>query len=295
MGQKSLVRLAYCCIPGKSLSHSPKSNLANKAASSVPTTIFQKFFPTAKKPTQPRALLSSDHWPTRIYAIGDVHGCLSELKALEKKIIADSAGLEGDKWIVMLGDYVDRGPDSAGVLNHICGESPVGFRRICLAGNHEIMMLQFLAMPEMTSGWLRFGGKETLQSYGIELGDLVDLPMQQRSKLLNHRIPKAHVDKMTTLPLALSLPGVTFVHAGLRPGIALQQQVEDDLLWIREPFLTGSGSFPFRVVHGHTPVDSPQITGQRIGIDTRAFSSGVLTSLRIAEEFSLSFLNTGPS
>ena len=258
----------------------------------MPISFFQKLFSAAGKSTAPRAFLSATHWPARIYAIGDVHGCHAQLQSLEEKIIQDSEGVAGEKWIVMLGDYVDRGPASAGVLNHLCEAPPVGFQRICLAGNHEIMMLQFLSAPDMTSDWLRFGGTETLLSYDVHPSDLTGLSLSGRLELLRRQIPRTHVDFMTSLPLALALPGLTFVHAGIRPGIDMGEQVEDDLIWIREPFLGNSASLPFRVVHGHTPVDQPEVIGQRIGIDTRAYASGILTSLHINEDFELRFLDT---
>ena len=258
----------------------------------MPTNFLQKLFLSTGKTTVSRAFLSAEHWPERIYAIGDVHGCHAELDALETKIIHDCHGFDGEKWIVMLGDYVDRGPDSSGVLERLCGPAPKDFRRICLAGNHEIMMLQFLAAPDMNSDWLQFGGTETLLSYGINVADLIDVSMQRRMEIFEQHIPRKHVDFMHALPLGLSLPGVTFVHAGVRPGIELHKQVEADLIWIREPFLHNSASLPYRVVHGHTPANVPEITGQRIGIDTRAFSSGILTSLRISADFSFSFIDT---
>jgi serine/threonine protein phosphatase 1 len=239
-----------------------------------------------------RSHLSASAWPARVYAVGDVHGCLSELEALERLIVEDASGVAGDKWIVMLGDYVDRGPASAAVLDRLCAVPPNGFRRICLTGNHEVMMLKFLQRPATNSDWLSFGGRETLASYGIDARDLGNLSMAARRHLLESHIPAEHIALLQSFALSLQLPGVVFVHAGLRPGVAVDQQTEADLLWIREPFLGDMVPRPFRVVHGHTPVAVPEVLPNRIGIDTGAFATGVLTALRLDAKGDLLLLNT---
>lgn len=240
----------------------------------------------------PRARLVSTARPAVIYAIGDVHGCMTELAALEREIARDAAQFEGEKWIVMLGDYVDRGPHSADVLGHLTAAAPQGFRRICLAGNHETMMLQFLSNPALDSEWLLFGGEATLSSYGIDLRAFRRASRFARFAVLESQIPSEHIVFLTELPVLLSLPGLNFVHAGLRPGLPLDQQVEQDMLWIREPFLSQSGKIAGVTIHGHTPVLVPVAVDNRICIDTGAFASGTLTAARIGCDGVIKFLAT---
>lgn len=238
-----------------------------------------------RKPAAPeRQRLATSEWPTAIYAIGDVHGCLAELKRLEQVIYADGATLTGDKWIVMLGDYVDRGPDSAGVLDHLLSPAPPGYRRICLAGNHETLMLAFLEAPLSGSDWLRFGGDKTPQSYAIneQSGYFDAQTLEQRRQILHRHVPRRHVDFMASLPLYLRVGNTIFVHAGLRHGVPLEQQSERDLLWLRPgddiPFEAG-----IVVVHGHTPAATPTLSSWRIGIDTGAAMTGILTAVRLTQ------------
>lgn len=232
-------------------------------------------------PQMARNRLNSAQWPDAIYAVGDVHGCLKELLALEALIAADASAFEGETWLVMLGDYVDRGPDSAGVLDRLCARPPEGMRRISLAGNHEVMMLAFLADPHPNSDWLRFGGTETLQSYGIDIDRLLRLPRNGRIAMLSSFVPTEHIEFLQGLPIMLTVPGAVFAHAGIRPGVPLEAQAEEDLLWIREPFLTGPAGIEQRVVHGHTPVAEPVVLADRLGLDTGAFATGRLTAARL--------------
>lgn len=226
--------------------------------------------------------LSAPHWPAVVYAIGDIHGCLAELRGLEQRIIADAAAIQGEKWLVYLGDLVDRGPDSVGVLDHLTARPPAGFRRICLAGNHEIMMLAFLANPGSNHDWLEFGGQETLASYGIDTSGFLNLRPRQRRAMLDSHIPEDHVRFLAELPFTLSLPGVVFVHAGLRADVPVDQQSEHDLLWIREEFFNAPPVTGRLVVHGHTPAGQAVILPGRICIDTGAFATGRLTAVRLA-------------
>ena len=223
--------------------------------------------------------LSFAQWPAAVYAIGDVHGCYEQLLALEREIVIDAAGFDGEKWIVMLGDYVDRGPDSALVLAHLLSSQPAGLRRFCLMGNHEAVLLNYLASPWQHREWLAFGGEATLASYG------------QQDSSERPALPLAHVDFLRSLPYTLSLPGVVFVHAGLRPGVPLSEQSPEDLLWIREPFLSTPDPLP-RVVHGHTPGTEPVVTSSRICVDTAAFSSGVLTAVRVRDSDKIRILDS---
>jgi serine/threonine protein phosphatase 1 len=217
---------------------------------------------------------------------------MAELAALELEIARNAAGFDGEKWIVMLGDYVDRGPRSAEVLGHLIAAAPTGFERICLAGNHESMMLQFLHHPTLDSAWLLLGGEETLRSYGVDMNAFRRASHATRRAMLTSSIPSEHVEFLTELPVLLSIPGFNFVHAGLRPGVPLEQQSELDLLWIREPFLSQSGSMAAVTVHGHTPFSAPVCVDRRVGIDTGAFASGVLTAARIGRNGTIVFLAT---
>jgi serine/threonine protein phosphatase 1 len=225
--------------------------------------------------THPR--LGFHDWPAAIYAIGDVHGCIDQLLALEAKIVEDGLNIEGEKWLVTVGDHIDRGPDSRAVIAHVMGPAPQGFRRFSLLGNHERMMLDYLAAPNEHGYWLAEGGKETLASYGPS------------------GIPEDHLDFIATRPMHLSLPGWLFVHAGIRPGVPLAQQSDDDLIWIRAPFLTSQLTGGLRVVHGHTPGRDIVVTPHRIDIDTGCFLYGKLSAVRVTPDGRTAFFSVeGP-
>lgn len=238
----------------------------------------------------PRHRLQFEDWPPALYAVGDVHGCLAELLEIERGIVADAAGIAGKKWIVMLGDYVDRGPQSAQVIDHLLQPPPAGFERFCLVGNHEVMMLDFLDDPAEHAYWLDQGGLETLQSYGARPGGR-DPTGPGASP---HGIPAAHEQFLRELPVSLRLPGWLFVHAGVRPGIAIESQSEEDLVWIREPFLSLPPPGGIRVVHGHTPGPEPVVTPYRICLDTHCFLTGRLTALRLTRKGQPAFITTAP-
>lgn len=242
-------------------------------------------------PAAGRSHIIAEQRPARLYAIGDIHGCLAELQALEQMIIADAAGVEGEKWIVTLGDYIDRGPASAQVLAHLMGPPPQGFKRISLAGNHEQMLLDFLAAPRRNQGWLDYGGVETARSYGLATPGMKGGP-PAIAQALRTVVPAAHLAWIGELPIALAVPGYTFVHAGLRPGIPLDRQADEDLLWIRDTFLAVETPGDTIVVHGHTPETEAITTPCRIGIDTAAYATGRLTALRLDHDGAVSFLRT---
>ncbi len=239
-----------------------------------------------------RARIAFDEWPAAIYAIGDVHGCIDQLLSLEGDIIADAAGFPGEKWIVTLGDYIDRGPASAQVVEHLLAPPPPGLRRICLLGNHEQMLLDFLQNPAANINWLEWGGLATLQSYGAGIfagEDWRRLPRRSAERLAAH-LPAHHLALLQTLPICLSAPGFFFVHAGIRPGVPVDRQEDFDLLWIRAAFLNAAPRADLTVVHGHTPVEEPMIAPGRIDIDTGCFHSGVLTALRVTPDRGLKLL-----
>lgn len=240
----------------------------------------------------PRAHLKAPEWPAVIYAVGDVHGCLAQLSLLQQRIIADGTAVAGEKWIVFLGDYVDRGPNSAGVLDALLAPLPASFRRIALAGNHETMMLDFLDAPSRNSPWLEFGGDSTLQSYGLNAREMMAGSERERNARLRSHIPDEHIELLRDLPLTLSVPGAVFVHAGLRPGIQVDQQSEGDLLWIREDFFAAAQEPDRLVVHGHTPAPEPVVAPGRICVDTGAFATGVLTAVRLEQNLTSRFMTS---
>ncbi|AZO60039.1 MAG: serine/threonine protein phosphatase [Mesorhizobium sp.] len=242
----------------------------------------------------PRERLMMDMRDTVVYAIGDVHGCYDELRTLEQKIEADALQFRGRKIIIMLGDYVDRGPNSRRVVEHLMAPPPEGFMRVCLAGNHEVAMLAYLDGHLSLEPWLRVGGRETLFSYGIDPDRLADLygSSEEVVERIREAIPATHVAFMRTLPVMICSERFLFVHAGIRPGIALEAQDEADLLNIRSEFLAAAHRLDRWVVHGHTIVDVPTLDGRRLGIDTGAFQSGRLTALRIVGKYGR-LLSTG--
>ena len=222
----------------------------------------------------------------RAYVIGDIHGCLDRLVSLHFQIAADlQARPVRDSVLVHLGDYVDRGPDSAGVLWLLAGVvAPPVVRRVDLMGNHEAMMLDALAGDRPSaSHWLDNGGDATLNSYGLRG------PVLRDPDSWPGAVPSVHVDWIRRLELMHREGSYLFVHAGIRPGVSIRAQATDDLLWIREPFLSDRGTRDVVVVHGHTPRPEPEVFENRIGIDTGAAIGGRLTCL-VLEEDRMGFL-----
>ena len=224
---------------------------------------------------------------TVVYAIGDVHGCYKELLSLEEKIVLDGLQFRGRKIIVMLGDYIDRGPQSARVLDHLLAPPPKGFLRVCLAGNHEVAMLNYVDGYLSRDSWLAVGGRETLFSYGVDPERLSSLyaSSDEVDRRIREVIPVDHIDFLRSLPVLLCSEKFVFVHAGIRPGIDLVAQDEQDLLNIRDEFFDAAHLLDRFVVHGHTPVDIPRLDGRRLDIDTGAFHTGRLTAVRIAGKY----------
>lgn len=222
-------------------------------------------------------------WPDVIYAIGDVHGRLDLLRKLEHAIIEDAQSFRGEKWIVMLGDYVDRGFDSAGVVRHLLDKAPHGFRRICLYGNHEAMMLEGLTDRRTFENWQRFGGIDTLQSYGLSSHLSVKGPTHWHkiTRAMAACIPAEHIAFLSRLPVSLTVGNYIFVHAGLQPGRALADHTDTQLLWTRSRPEQASD---MTIVHGHTIVEEPLAGPGEINVDTGAFHSGVLTCVRLEQK-----------
>lgn len=221
----------------------------------------------------------------RVYAVGDIHGRLDLLDLLLARIDADLESHAGEKSLqVFLGDYIDRGDASAQVVDRLIRRSEV-FPTVCLKGNHEALLLEFLENPEVLTAWGRNGGLTTLLSYGVE--PVLHTDLDTRSSLsatLAEAMPAGHLQFLSGLPLTFSCGDYLFVHAGIRPGISLARQREEDLLWIREAFLCHEAPFEKVIVHGHTPVMEPQIRVNRINIDTGAYATGRLTCLRLEGE-----------
>lgn len=215
----------------------------------------------------------------RIYAVGDVHGRADLLRRLLAQIAADAAGFKGRCQLIFLGDYVDRGVDSRAVIDLLTGGLPTGFEANFLKGNHEAALLAFLKDSAIGPDWFSFGGGATLLSYGVA-PDLVqrgafELARQQ----LLERLPAAHLSFLNSLHLSVAFGDYVFVHAGIRPGVPLADQQEQDLLWIRDAFLGSNAAHGVLVVHGHTVTAEPELRPNRIGIDTGAYATGRLTAL----------------
>lgn len=220
---------------------------------------------------------------TRIYAIGDVHGCLDLLKRLEERIMLSARDCRLNMGVVFLGDYIDRGPDVAGVIEHLAHGNFAGLPTRFLLGNHEDILLAALDEPPLIREWLRWGGLATLASYRVALPQVRD--PAQRDQLIveamRAALPAHHRDFLEGLEVSIQLGDYLFVHAGIRPGRPLARQSRSDMISIREPFLSSAKLLPCRVVHGHSVAFDVQSTPFRIGIDTGAYATGRLSSVLI--------------
>ena len=230
----------------------------------------------------------------RVYAVGDIHGRPDLVARLWAKIIADAdAAPSSTMRVVYLGDYVDRGPGSRDVLDMLCDPTRQPLPSVFLRGNHEQAMLDFLADPVNGAGWLRFGGDATVLSYGIRapthLHSLFRLEFIRER--LAETLPPAHLAFLTELRYTHEVGDYFFAHAGIDPKRALDQQRARDLLWIRETFLDDKRDFGKVVVHGHSITERPVVRANRIGIDTGACFTNVLTCL-VLEEDTHRFLDT---
>lgn len=215
----------------------------------------------------------------RVYAIGDIHGRLDLFEALVGAIDADDATLpNADTTVILLGDLVDRGPGSAGVIDLARTWQQRRKVRI-LAGNHEEMFLRSFKEAEMFRHFLRHGGRETILSYGVSRQEFAAASIAEAQALLNRVVPQQDRNFLESFEDMIAIGDYLFVHAGIDPRVALEQQEQHALRWIREPFLSHAGSHGLVVVHGHTIRDEPDDCGNRIGIDTGAFMSGRLTAV----------------
>jgi len=232
----------------------------------------------------------------RAYAVGDIHGRLDLLDMMLRRIEKDRAGRPSKKtFIIFLGDFIDRGPDSAAVVERLRDYRPAGARPIFLAGNHEEVLLRILAGEKaILASWLKFGGAECARSYGISVDRLKHMDEEAAVRHLRAEIPHSHRQFLEGLADTFRFGDYLFVHAGIRPGVAIEAQDRADLRWIREPFLTDSKAHGFVVVHGHTIVPAVEERSNRIGIDTGAYQTGVLTTLGIEEDRRW-FMSTPPT
>lgn len=240
--------------------------------------IFSRRLETATEPVT-RAVPARTPDDTRIYAVGDIHGRPDLLDRLHDKIQSDAESAAGKrKVVVYLGDYVDRGYGSFDIVDTLVRDPLPGFETVHLCGNHEAMFLHFLDGGDDGGIWLRNGGDATVTSYGA--GDSMgrEAPAAELRARLNALVPSHHVTFLRGLALRHVEGDYAFVHAGVRPGVALEDQDPEDLMWIRDTFLDSPVDHGFVVVHGHSPARKVAQRGNRIGIDTGACFTGVLTA-----------------
>ncbi len=234
------------------------------------------FFQRKKTPV-PRAAPEG----VRLYAVGDVHGRLDALDLLIDAIREEPAG--GLRPVlIMLGDYVDRGPASRGVIERLIGlANDASIETRFIRGNHEETMSSFLGEPTLGSTWCSFGGVETLQSYGVT-APLMNEPTEAweaAREAFAAALPATHVRFLQALEPAVEYGDYFFTHAGVRPGVELDDQDPHDLMWIRDDFLRGSATFSKCIVHGHTPEADAFVSDRRIGVDTGAYATGRLSAI----------------
>jgi serine/threonine protein phosphatase 1 len=219
-----------------------------------------------------------------IYAIGDVHGRADLLDALLTRIDEDVRQEDLRPTVVFMGDYIDRGPNSAQVVDRVLAlHTRSDLQVIALKGNHEELLLRYLNEPDLGPRWSEYGGGATLMSYGVRppLHRSDAEGWSQAHEAFRAALPQAHLKFYKDLRLSFEAGDYVFVHAGVRSGVAMAEQTSDDMLWIRRGSLDAEDSLPRVVVHGHTPAEAVDLDGRRIGIDTGAYASGRLTALKL--------------
>ena len=220
--------------------------------------------------------MQDDHGP--VYVIGDIHGRLDLLDRAIDAIRRDDAHKKNVGTAITLGDYIDRGPSSRGVVDRLA-DNPFEMPFVALKGNHEVLFEDFLANPEVGEHWRALGGLETLHSYGVPARLLMVGNYEEAAASLRTALPSKHLDFLQSLRMSYEHGKYFFCHAGVRPGVPLERQNEEDLIWIRDEFLNSKMDFGKIVVHGHTPVHEPEVLPNRINLDTGAFATGKLTCL----------------
>ncbi len=228
-----------------------------------------------------RRILKLGSFPAAIYAVGDIHGSLRLYDEIERQIVEDGAFVPGPKMILCLGDVVDRGPETAGLLERLIGPAPSDFQRVVLRGNHEDMMLQFIKTPERHMNWIDFGGEETLASYGIRPDGARGFKSESKTlkRKLEGGIPESHVSFLEKLPVALAVGQYLFAHAGYALGKVEDSQSLEQLLW-GPPEAADTYQGDEILVHGHTIVDDVTIMPNRINLDIGAYKTGRLAAMR---------------
>jgi serine/threonine protein phosphatase 1 len=220
----------------------------------------------------------------RLYIIGDIHG-RSDL--LDRMVSAIDRDIDKHGWrenlTITLGDYVDRGPDSRGVIERLAN-NPFRGEYIALKGNHEILFESFLYQGSGADFWRPLGGLETLHSYGVPINDLlIGKGVDEAYRALNAAVPESHRAFLLSLKNSITIGGYFLCHAGVRPNVSLDRQQEKDLFWIRSEFLNSNKDFGKIIIHGHSPNEWPEVKPNRVNIDTGAFATGRLTCLVIED------------
>lgn len=239
---------------------------------------------------RPVAIRMTERPYERIYVIGDIHGRVDLLNEMVGQIDDDLGSVPGEACLtVTLGDYIDRGPDSRGVIERL-HRNPFPTRYVALKGNHEVIFESFLRDPTIGRHWCQLGGVATMLSYDVPLRPtMAEVNFEVASETLRATVPEAHLDFIRSLRISLDLNEYFLCHAGIRPGVPFEHQRPDDLLGIREKFLSSRAHFGKIVIHGHTPVQSPEVRPNRINVDTGAYVSGRLTCV-VLERFRHRFL-----
>jgi len=220
-----------------------------------------------------------------VWAVGDIHGRSDLSGPLLETIRADLLRAVADrKVVVLLGDHIDRGADSRGVMDQLCDlDSDPALEVHFIRGNHEDRMEAFLAEPAVGPGWCDYGGRETLASYGVSppamRGDVAG--WAETAQALGEALPDRHRRLLERQQLSVTIGDYFFCHAGVRPGVPLAAQSPEDLMWIRQPFLDHPAPFEKVIVHGHTPVETVVSDARRIGVDTGAYGTNVLSAVRL--------------
>jgi len=229
----------------------------------------------------------------RVYAIGDIHGCLEETKVLLQKIKIHNDYLgQSRTHLIFLGDIIDRGPDSKGVIELLMSQSFDFASPIFIMGNHEEMAVRgLMGEPHLLRKWLEYGGFAFAESYGVPRSALMGQDDISLEHILRSAVPKSHIVFLSKFLECVAFGDYLFTHAGIRPGVPLDAQEARDMRWIREPFLEFSGDHGVVVVHGHTITEEIDQRSNRIGIDTGVYQTGRLSAVFIEEE-EVSFLST---
>jgi serine/threonine protein phosphatase 1 len=235
---------------------------------------------------------------SQVFAVGDIHGCKELLNVIHNKIIEVSKNNEGEKLLIYLGDYIDREPDIKGTIQTLIDFQPENFTKVFLLGNHEQMLLDFMAGKRNSLYiWLGNGGLETLESYGCDLNSYIDNSMELKGEELIRKqftrlLPFSHKSFFNQLILNYEWGSYFFVHAGINPDLPIEKQEKETMLWTREKnFFNPKMTCSKIIVHGHSPVEKIEKYPFRINLDTGSFYSGKLSCLKI-ENGELSFLNT---